>query len=42
MILIAAELPKLQKMTATPGEYELCYGNSSAAKDLKMIKLIVQ
>ena len=29
-------------MDITPGEYELWYGNSSAAKDLKMIKLNVQ
>jgi beta-glucosidase len=33
---------KTLKMDVTPGEYELWYGNSSAAKDLKMIKVIVQ
>jgi len=31
---------KLQTMV-TPGEYELWYGNSSATKDLKMIKINV-
>ncbi|MCP9753484.1 xylan 1,4-beta-xylosidase [Ferruginibacter sp. HRS2-29] len=30
------------KMAVTPGEYELWYGNSSAAKNLKMIKLTIQ
>ena len=30
---------KTLKMDVTPGEYELWYGNSSAAKDLKMIKV---
>jgi len=29
------------KMTVTPGEYEIWYGNSSAAKDLKMKKIRV-
>lgn len=33
---------KTLKMDVTAGEYELWYGNSSAAKDLKMIKVIVQ
>jgi beta-glucosidase len=32
---------KLQ-MEVTPGEYELWYGNSSAAKDLKMAKVVIQ
>ena len=27
------------KMAVTPGEYEVWYGNSSAAMDLKMIKV---
>ena len=30
------------KVMVTPGEYELWYGNSSAAKDLHMIKISVQ
>ncbi|MEI6948120.1 xylan 1,4-beta-xylosidase [Paraflavisolibacter sp. H34] len=30
------------KMTVTPGEYELWYGNSSATKDLKMIRVTLQ
>ncbi len=30
------------KMNVTPGEYELWYGNSSAEKDLKMIKLTIR
>lgn len=30
------------RMTVAPGEYELWYGNSSAQKDLKMIKVTVQ
>ena len=30
------------KMAVTAGEYELWYGNSSAAKDLKMIKINIQ
>jgi len=30
------------KMDVIPGEYELLYGNSSAAKDLKMVKINVQ
>ncbi len=29
-------------MTVTPGEYEIWYGNSSAHKDLKMIKVNMQ
>jgi beta-glucosidase len=33
---------KTLKMDVTAGEYELWYGNSSAAKDLKVIKVIVQ
>lgn len=33
---------KKLKMDVTAGEYELWYGNSSATKDLKMIKVIVQ
>jgi beta-glucosidase len=33
---------KTLKMDVAPGEYELWYGNSSAAKDLKMIKVTVQ
>ncbi len=32
---------KTLQMEVTPGEYELWYGNSSAAKDLKMIKITV-
>ena len=32
---------KLQ-MEVTPGEYELWYGNSSASKDLKMMKIAIQ
>ncbi len=31
-----------RKMLVTPGEYEVYYGNSSDAKDLKMIKLLIQ
>ncbi|MEK7723254.1 MAG: xylan 1,4-beta-xylosidase [Acidobacteriota bacterium] len=30
-----------QKVTVTPGEYEVWYGNSSAVKDLKMIKISI-
>jgi beta-glucosidase len=33
---------KTLQMDVTAGEYELWYGNSSAARDLKMIKIIVQ
>ena len=33
---------KLLQMAVTPGEYEVWYGNSSAAKDLKMVKANVQ
>ena len=33
---------KTLKMDVTAGEYELWYGNSSATKDLKMIKVTVQ
>ncbi len=33
---------KTLKMDVTPGEYELWYGNSSAAKDLKMVKINIQ
>lgn len=33
---------KTLQMDVTPGEYELWYGNSSAAKDLKMVKVIIQ
>lgn len=33
---------KTLKMDITAGEYELWYGNSSAAKDLKMVKLDIQ
>jgi len=33
---------KTLRMDVTPGEYELWYGNSSAAKDLKMIKINIQ
>ena len=33
---------KTLKVDVTPGEYELWYGNSSAVKDLKMIKLTIQ
>ena len=33
---------KTLKMDVTPGEYELWYGNSSAAKDLKLIKVAIQ
>ena len=29
-------------MNVTPGEYELWYGNSSAAKDLKMVQIPIQ
>jgi beta-glucosidase len=32
---------KTLKMDVTAGEYELWYGNSSAARDLKMVKIIV-
>lgn len=31
-----------RKMEVTPGEYELFYGNSSDAKDLKSIKVLIQ
>jgi len=30
------------QMAVTPGEYEIWYGNSSATKDLKMIKIVIQ
>jgi len=30
------------KMDVIPGEYEILYGNSSSAKDLKMLKITVQ
>jgi beta-glucosidase len=30
-----------RKMTVTPGEYELLYGNSSDAKDLKSMKITI-
>jgi beta-glucosidase len=33
---------KTLKMDVTPGDYELWYGNSSAAKDLKMIKINIR
>ncbi len=33
---------KKLKMDVTPGEYELWYGNSSAAKDLEMIKINIR
>jgi len=33
---------KTLQMDVTAGEYELWYGNSSAAKDLKMVKIVVQ
>jgi beta-glucosidase len=33
---------KTLKMAVTPGEYEIWYGNSSAAKDLKMVKIDIQ
>lgn len=33
---------KTLQMDVTPGEYELWYGNSSAAKDLKMVKVTIQ
>ncbi len=33
---------KTLQMDVTPGEYELWYGNSSAVKDLKMIKVTIQ
>lgn len=33
---------KTLKMDVTAGEYELWYGNSSAAKDLKMVKVTIQ
>ena len=29
-------------MNVTPGEYEVYYGNSSDAKDLKMTKVVIQ
>lgn len=29
-------------MNVTAGEYEVHYGTSSAAKDLKMIKVLIQ
>jgi beta-glucosidase len=31
-----------RKMTVTPGEYEVCYGTSSDAKDLKTINISIQ
>lgn len=33
---------KTLQMQVTPGDYELWYGNSSASKDLKMLKLTIQ
>jgi beta-glucosidase len=33
---------KTLKMDVAPGEYELWYGNSSATKDLKVIKIIIE
>jgi len=33
---------KSGKMTVTPGEYEIFYGNSSADKDLKTVKIVIQ
>jgi beta-glucosidase len=33
---------KSAKMTVTPGEYEIFYGNSSADKDLKTVKIVIQ
>ncbi|MBK5270984.1 MAG: fibronectin type III-like domain-contianing protein, partial [Bacteroidia bacterium] len=30
------------EMTVAPGDYEVWYGNSSATKDLRMIKVVVQ
>jgi beta-glucosidase len=30
------------KMAVTAGEYEVLYGNSSATKDLKMVRITVQ
>ena len=33
---------KLLQMAVTPGEYELWYGNSSAAKDLKKINITIR
>ena len=33
---------KTLKMDVTAGEYELWYGNSSAVKDLRMIKITIQ
>jgi len=30
------------KMTVAAGEYELLYGNSSAEKDLKMVKISIK
>jgi beta-glucosidase len=33
---------KALRMDVTPGEYELWYGNSSAAKDLKMVQVTLQ
>lgn len=30
------------KMAVTPGEYEIWYGNSSATKDLKMVKITIR
>jgi beta-glucosidase len=33
---------KTRRMEVTPGEYELWYGNSSAVKDLKMIKITIE
>ncbi|MGZ3833347.1 MAG: xylan 1,4-beta-xylosidase [Mucilaginibacter sp.] len=31
-----------QKMTVTPGEYDVYYGNSSDVKDLKMVKIAIR
>lgn len=33
---------KTLQMTVTPGEYELLYGNSSAAKDLKTVTIMIK
>lgn len=33
---------KSGKMTVAPGEYEIFYGNSSADKDLKTVKIVIQ
>jgi beta-glucosidase len=31
-----------RKMMVTPGEYEVCYGNSSDSKNLRTIKITIQ